>query len=48
MKRLFKGISTVWFWCGVNVIGLPDYHKHELAIYKRKLEKVHKNLVVSN
>ena len=33
-KRIFTKILKVWFWCGVNVIGLPEYHKHELAIYK--------------
>lgn len=33
-NRIFQYITTVWFWCGVNVIGLPEYHKHELAIYK--------------
>lgn len=37
--RIFKGIVKVWFWCGVNVIGLPEYHKHELAIYKESLKQ---------
>ena len=34
MKRIFKGIINVYFWCGVNVIGMPIIHTHKLAIYK--------------
>jgi len=34
-NRIFKGIVKIYFWCGVNVIGLPIIHKHELAIYKQ-------------
>lgn len=33
-KRIFKGIITVSFYIGLNVIGLPEYHNHKLAIYK--------------
>jgi len=34
-KRIFHGIVKVYFWCGVNVIGLPIIHTHELALYKQ-------------
>lgn len=34
-NRIFKGIVKVYFWCGVNVIGLPTIHAHELAVYKQ-------------
>jgi len=34
MKKVFKGIIKVYFWVGVNVIGLPDIHVHQIAKYK--------------
>jgi len=33
-NRLFKKIIQVRFWIGVNIIGIPEIHTHELAIYK--------------
>ncbi len=33
-KRTFKGFLIVSFYIGVNVIGLPLYHHHKLALYK--------------
>lgn len=33
-KRIFKQLVKVYFWCGVNVIGLPIIHTHEGVINK--------------
>lgn len=33
-NRIFKGIIKIEFWIGVNVIGVPVIHTHELRIYK--------------
>jgi hypothetical protein len=35
-KRIFKELIKIEFWVGVNVIGLPQIHTHELAIYKQE------------
>lgn len=32
-NRRFKSILNIYFWCGVNVIGLPIIHIHKLAFY---------------
>ena len=33
-NRIFKGLITIEFWIGVNVIGIPEVHTHELAKYQ--------------
>lgn len=35
-KKIFKGLSVIAFQIGVNVIGLPIFHKHELRFYKTR------------
>ncbi len=38
-RKIFKGISIIAFQIGVNVIGLPDFHYHEILNYKNQLVK---------
>jgi hypothetical protein len=35
-NRIFKGIIKIEFWIGVNVIGIPIIHTHELAKYQQQ------------
>jgi len=35
-------ILTIWFNIGVNVIGLPEWHKHTLTQGKEIRSKFHK------
>lgn len=34
-NKIFKGIIKIEFWIGVNIIGIPEIHTHELAQYKQ-------------
>lgn len=38
-QKVFKGILKLYFYIGVNVIGIPDFHIHNLAIYKTEQVK---------
>lgn len=40
-NRIFKGIIKVEFWIGVNIIGIPQIHTHELAKYQILKTKYH-------
>jgi len=33
-KQVFSHIVNVWFYVGVNVIGIPEMVKHETFVYK--------------
>lgn len=33
MRKLKKTIALIYFQIGVNVIGLPDFHLHDLRTF---------------
>ena len=36
INRIFKGVISIIFYIGVNVIGIPEIYTHKLALYERK------------
>jgi len=32
--KIFKKMVNIYFCIGVNVIGLPQYHRHQIRYYK--------------
>ena len=42
-NRIFKGLITIEFWIGVNIIGIPEIHTHELAKYQFKKTQYNEN-----
>ena len=40
MKNLKQGFICVWFQIGVNIIGIPDFIKHEVLRSKNVTQTV--------
>jgi hypothetical protein len=38
-NRVFKKLKILTFYIGVNVIGIPEFVEHKLAIYKYESNK---------
>lgn len=36
INRIFKGVISISFWIGVNVIGIHEIYTHKLALYEHK------------
>jgi len=42
MKNLNKKFIILYFNIGVNVIGLPEIHKHEIGYFGKNVSNFHK------
>ncbi len=35
--KIFKGLVNIYFAIGVNVVGLPLFHRHQIRYYKSEI-----------
>jgi hypothetical protein len=38
IRKILKRITNIYFYIGVNIIGLPDAHKHTIYSYKKLID----------
>ena len=39
IRKILKRITNIYFYIGVNIIGLPEAHKHTIYSYKKLIDK---------
>ena len=46
IRKILKRITNIYFYIGVNIIGLPEVHKHTIYSYKKVIDNKIKQLKV--